>query len=89
MQKLCMFIVAIMPVLTHACDPISSVSLVTGTGEATRSVGTGSIGVAVISNRSTLVNIYIMKTIIYLESTTITYPCMRLRLQCIPGYRYR
>ena len=30
--------------LTHACDPISSVSLVTGTGEATRSVGTGSIG---------------------------------------------
>ena len=47
--------------LTHACDPISSVSLVTGTGEATRSVGTGSISAAVvITRRSTLIKIYSM-----------------------------
>ena len=43
-------------ILTHTCDPISSVSLVTGTGEATRSVGTGSVSVAVaIIRRSTLI----------------------------------
>ena len=45
--------------LTHAYDPISSVSLVTGTGEATRSVGTGSISTTVvITRRSTLIKIY-------------------------------
>ena len=51
--------------LTHACDPISSVSLVTGTGEATRSVGTGSIRTTVvITRRSTLIYIYHHKHIL-------------------------
>ena len=44
--------------LTFASSAISSISLVTGTGEATRSVGTGSISAAVvIVRRSTFINI--------------------------------
>ena len=43
--------------LTHTYGPISSVSLVTGTGEVTsRSVGTGSIGITDISISRTLIN---------------------------------
>ena len=44
--------------LTQADSAISSVSLVTGTGEATRSVNTGSIKITVICTSSTLINIY-------------------------------
>ena len=44
--------------LTPTCDPISSVSMVTGTGEATRSVGTDSISAAVTISSSTLIDIY-------------------------------
>ena len=53
--------------LTYAYDSISSVSLVTGTDEATRSVGTGSISVTIISISSTLVNIWQNETICYLK----------------------
>jgi hypothetical protein len=43
--------------LTYAWVTVSNVSLVTGTVRATRSVGTGSISVTVISTSSTLINI--------------------------------
>ena len=43
--------------LTFAGTAISSVSLVTGTGEATRSVGTDSIKITVMTPISTLINI--------------------------------
>ena len=43
--------------LTHTIASISSVSQVTGTGEATRGVGTGSISVTVMSTNGTLINI--------------------------------
>ena len=59
--------------LTHACDPISSVSLVTGTGEATRSVGTGSISVTVITRRSTLIYICHDKDIDKLLVVSMSY----------------
>ena len=42
---------------TSTCDSIPSVSMVTGTGEAPRSVSTVSISVTVVSVISTLINI--------------------------------
>ena len=42
---------------TSTVDSIPSVSIVTGTGEAPRSVGTESISVTVVSVISTLINI--------------------------------
>ena len=42
---------------TSTGDSIPSVSMVTGTGEAPRSVDTGSISVTVVSVSSTLINI--------------------------------
>ena len=42
---------------TSTVDSIPSVPMVTGTGEAPRSVGTGSISVTVVSVSSTLINI--------------------------------
>ena len=48
-----------MSALTFTASAISSVSLVTGAGEATlRGVGTGSIRGTVSSTSSTLINIY-------------------------------
>ena len=44
-------------ILTITCDPISTVSLATGTGEASLAVGTGGIRGTVISTSSTLINI--------------------------------
>ena len=43
--------------LTHTIASISSVSQVTGTGEATRGVGTDSISATVMSSSGTLINI--------------------------------
>ena len=43
--------------LTHTGASISTVSKVTGTGEATRGVGTDSISVTVMSTSGTLINI--------------------------------
>ena len=42
---------------TSTVDSIPCVSMVTGIGEAPRSVGTGSISVTVVSVSSTLINI--------------------------------
>ena len=44
--------------LTCTGESISTVALVTGTGEATRGVGTVSIRVTVISRSGTLINIW-------------------------------
>ena len=43
--------------LTYTIASISSVSQVTGTGEATKGVGTDSISVTVMSTSGTLINI--------------------------------
>ncbi len=43
--------------LTNTVNPISTVSLVTGTGEAPRSVGTFSISITIITTSTTLINI--------------------------------
>ena len=43
--------------LTHTDESISTVALVTGTGEATRGVGTASISVTAISISHTFINI--------------------------------
>ena len=43
--------------LTHTCESISTVAFITGTGEATRGVGTECISVTVISISGTLIKI--------------------------------
>ena len=50
-------LIALLAPLTPAQYSISSVSLVTGTVEATRSVGTSGISIAVISSSRTLITI--------------------------------
>ena len=44
--------------LTHTGESISTVALVTGTGEATRGVGTDSISVTIMSTSGTLIIIW-------------------------------
>ena len=55
--KLLLMSLCMIAELTNTCDAISSVSLVTGAGEATRGVGTGSIGITVINTSRTLISI--------------------------------
>ncbi len=49
--------------LTSTVNPISTVSWVTGTGEAPRSVGTFSISITIMTTSTTLIHIYIMEGI--------------------------
>ena len=73
-------------VLTSAAGAISSVPLVTSTGEATISVHTVSIRVTVISIHTAL---YVIAELMAVVSLLLTNQYSWCHLQCTPGYRYR
>ena len=69
--------------LTIAHDPISTVSLVTGTGEAVRGVDTGSIRGTVISTSSTLISNICERFCAWSIATTRTVLCFTMHVVAV------